>query len=78
MKIPNISEIVKAWKISFNPTPEQQEIAEIRSKICDSCEFKNFKKLTRTFVCDACGCPIAKKIYSPSGPGACPKNKWDI
>jgi len=77
MKIPNIVEIMQAWKISYNPTDEQQEIAEHRAAICDTCEFKEFKKITRNFACGACGCPISKKIYSPKGPTACPKNKWD-
>jgi len=77
MKIPNIVEIMQAWKISYNPTEEQQKIAEARVGICDSCEFKEFKKLTKGFACGACGCPIVKKIYSPN-PASCPKNKWDI
>jgi ribosomal protein L37E len=78
MKIPNIVEIMQAWKIRYNPTDEQQEIAERRAVVCDTCEFKEFKKLTRNFVCGACGCPISKKIYSPKGPTACPKNKWEL
>jgi len=78
MKIPNILEIMQAWKISYKPTPEQQEIAESRAAICDGCEFKEFKKITRNFVCGACGCPIPKKIYSPRGPEECPQDKWDV
>ena len=77
MKIPNIVEIMQAWKISYNPTDEQQQIAEVRAAICDTCEYKEFKKLTRGFACSACGCPIAKKIYSPT-PKSCPKNKWEV
>jgi len=77
MKIPSIVEIIQAWKISYNPTSEQQKIAEVRAAICDGCEFKEFKKLRRGFTCTACGCPIAKKIYSPN-PNSCPKNKWQV
>jgi hypothetical protein len=77
MSIPKILEIMQAWKTSYNPSDEQQALAEDRASICDGCEFKEFKKITRHFVCGACGCPIAKKIYSPRGPEACPKNKWD-
>jgi hypothetical protein len=53
MKIPNIVEIMQAWKIRYNPTDEQQEIAERRAVVCDTCEFKDLKKLTRNFVCGA-------------------------
>lgn len=76
MKIPNIVEIMVAWKRSYNPTPEQQEIAEYRAQICDGCEFREFVHIMKAHKCGACGCPIAKKIYSPQGPDACPKNKW--
>lgn len=76
MKIPNILEIIHAWKISVNPTPEQQALAEERAATCDACEFKEFRKIPRTFVCGACGCPINRKIYTPLGEGACPKGKW--
>jgi hypothetical protein len=78
MKIPNIKEIMIAWHRAANPTPEQKEIAEYRVSVCDTCEFKEFKTLIRSYTCGACGCPISKKIYSPSpGPEACPKAKWE-
>lgn len=76
MKIPSISEIVHAWKISMNPTPEQQEIAESRAAVCETCEAKEFIMLTRTFICGDCGCPIRRKIYTPKGPDGCPREKW--
>ena len=79
MKIPNLLEIAVAWKRAANPTPEQQQVAEHRLSICDVCEHKDFRKLTRTFVCGACGCPLSKKVYSPKpGPQACPEAKWHI
>lgn len=78
MKIPNIKEIIVAWHHAANPTPEQKEIAEYRASICETCEFKEFKTLIRSYVCGACGCPISKKVYSPNpGPDACPKSKWN-
>jgi ribosomal protein L37E len=78
MKIPDIKEIIVAWHRAFNPTPEQKEIAEYRASVCDTCEHKTFKELIRTHICGACGCPISKKVYSPtSGKTACPKEKWD-
>lgn len=76
MNIPDISEIVVAWHRAANPTEEQRETAELRAKICDGCEYKKFMSIARTWKCGACGCPINKKIYSPKGPAACPKNKW--
>ena len=78
MKIPDLLEIAMAWKRAANPTDEQQVIAEQRIEICNGCEHKKFQTLVRSYICDACGCPLNKKVYSPKGPGACPKNKWDI
>lgn len=78
MKIPDIKEIAIAWKRAANPTEEQQAVAEQRITICDGCEHKQFQKVIRAFVCDACGCPLNKKVYSPKGPEACPKAKWPI
>lgn len=78
MKIPDLLEIAVAWKRAANPTEEQQKNAEHRLSICDDCEHKTFSKLSRTFICGACGCPLSKKVYTPKGPEACPKNKWDM
>lgn len=79
MKIPNLVEIAVAWKRAANPTPEQQQVAEQRIQICDGCEHKKFSKLSMSFICGACGCPLSKKVYSPKdGPEACPEKKWPI
>jgi len=79
MKTPNLLEIAVAWTRAARPTPEQQQVAEQRLAICDGCEHKQFRKLTRTFVCGACGCPLSKKVYSPlPGDQACPEAKWPI
>jgi len=79
MKIPNLLEIAVAWKRAANPTPEQQQVAEHRLSICDACEHKQFRTITRNFVCGSCGCPLSKKVYSPKpGPQACPEAKWPI
>lgn len=77
MKAPDLLEIAVAWKRAANPTEEQQQVAEERLNICNDCEFKEFKRMIRSFVCGACGCPLNKKVYSPK-PGniACPKQKW--
>lgn len=78
MKIPDISEIIHAWKIAAKPTPEQQEVAEQRAAICDVCEFKQYKQLVHAYICSACNCPLSKKVYSKKGPTACPKGKWNV
>jgi len=78
MKIPNMLEIAVAWKRAANPTEEQQKIAEHRLSICDSCEHKKFLEITKAYVCGACGCPLNKKVYSPKGLDACPKDKWEM
>lgn len=78
MKIPDIAEIIVAWHRSRNPTEEQKAIAEQRARICDTCEHKKIIDATKTYICGGCGCPIIKKIYSPKGPDACPKQKWII
>lgn len=78
MNIPDLLEIAVAWKRAAKPTEEQQEKAEQRLSICNGCEHKEFRTLLRMYVCDACGCPLNKKIYSPKGPDACPKMKWPI
>ena len=78
MKIPDISEIMVAWARAANPTEEQLEKAEQRAKICDGCEFRTWATVMHTWKCSACGCPLNKKIFSPKGPAACPKEKWTI
>ena len=78
MKIPNLLEIAVACKPAARPTLEQQQVAEHRLSICDGCEHQQFRQVTRMYVCDACGCPLSKKVYSPRGPKACPEGKWPI
>lgn len=68
-------EIAKSWIISMNPTPDQEEKANQRIDICNTCEHK---KTLVVFVCGLCGCPLRKKIYSPGGPETCPAGKWKV
>ena len=70
-------EIAKAWIAAANPTPEQQQIADIRISICDSCPNKKEISHLNTYVCGMCGCPLSKKIFSPlPGEQACPDKRW--
>ena len=70
-------EIAKAWIAAANPTPEQQQIANIRISICDSCPNKKPLPQFNIYSCGLCGCPLDKKIFSPlSGEQACPDKRW--
>ena len=73
----DVIEIINAWKIANNPTPIQEKLAEIRGKICDGCPSKKVitKKLKLATICGECGCPIAKKIFTPKF-NACPLKQW--
>ena len=71
-------EIVNAWIIANNPTKDQEILAENRFSICDSCPSKKVlsDKLKISITCSECGCPIAKKVFSPVF-NACPLKKWE-
>jgi hypothetical protein len=74
----NFIEVATAWIRAFNPTSEQQEIADYRMKICNDCEKKTYLKSIDMFICGECGCPLNKKIFSPKpGLKACPLSKWE-
>jgi len=70
------SEIISAWWIASNPTPEQSETAKKRLEVCMNCEYLE-KSLFFNMKCGECGCPIGKKIFSPVK-GSCRIGKWDI
>ena len=73
-----ISEIVGAWVISINPSPEQKELAEKRYEICLGCEYYGKKRaVTGDEYCKKCLCPIQKKVYTQKKNDTCPLNKWD-
>ena len=69
----NVKEIIEAWSISYNPTPEQKVLANLRGDICDECPSKKMK--LRIPHCKECGCPISKKIFTNSY-NPCPLLKW--
>lgn len=70
------SEIIEAWVVSNDPTPEQYEIAQERIEVCDSCDRRKYIRNIDIHVCGVCGCPLAKKIYVQNGE-KCPLNKWE-
>jgi hypothetical protein len=73
----NFLEIIEAWMIAGNPTKIQKELAYNRAEICESCEFKKeiLKGVKMTTICNECGCPISKKIFT-NNYDPCPKHKW--
>lgn len=70
----NIKEIISAWASKRNPTPEEQSLAEMRYKICETCP-KRVKKFGFE-ICGECGCPLDKKVFTPKREQACPLDKW--
>ncbi len=69
-----IEEIIESYKISFNPSEEQERIAKNRLAICLDCP--SWVKGAIRDYCKECGCTTSKKIYTPKGSDACPLHKW--
>jgi hypothetical protein len=73
-----LREIMGAWRISFNPTEEQKELAENRYAICLTCDqYGKARPVTGDEYCKKCLCPIQKKVYTEKLNDSCPLNKWD-
>jgi hypothetical protein len=72
-----LEEIVKSWATSMNPTKKQQQIADQRATICNTCDFKKYNDVLDFYYCGSCGCPLKGKIHSPVEK-ACPENKWPV
>jgi hypothetical protein len=73
----NYKEIFEAWKISFNPTKKQEELAERRLDVCIGCEYRTeiVKGLKWSALCSDCGCPLNKKVFATTF-NACTQKKW--
>ena len=71
-----LSEIFQSWVVAANPTPEKKLLAEQRIAVCSGCEHISFNKTFNVDTCGLCGCPLAKKVFSPVGPNACPDKRW--
>jgi ribosomal protein L37E len=69
--------IAKAWIIAANPNPEQKLLAESRTSVCSACPHKAYNETIDLYYCSLCGCPLSKKIFSPSGPNECPDKRWE-
>lgn len=70
-------EIFDAWKASFNPTPEQEELAQKRLGVCMGCEYRKevLKGVKWSAYCGDCGCPLNKKVFSKNF-NPCTKGFW--
>ena len=75
----NIKQIIDAWRVAYNPTDIQKELAERRLQICDGCEHKTniTKSIKITHICAECGCPINKKVFTQEY-DPCPLRKWTV
>lgn len=71
-----LKEIFESWKIAYNPTNEQNELAADRLEICSKCEHKVHNETLDLTLCGLCGCPLNKKAFSPK-PNACDVGKWN-
>lgn len=73
----DVFEIFNAWITSLNPTENQLILAQHRAAICKDCEHKLqlVKDLKLAVICNLCGCPIQKKIFSNKN-NPCPLKKW--
>jgi len=78
MPFPDLRDLAVAWVRSFRPTAAQEELAQYRLAICDTCEWKYWRAGHEEYTCRACGCPLLRKVYSARpGRDACPHQKWD-
>jgi hypothetical protein len=70
-------EIYEAWKISFNPTKKQEDLAQKRLKVCIDCEYRSemVKGVKWSALCTDCGCPLNKKVFATTF-NACTQKKW--
>lgn len=74
----DFKKISKAWFDSYFGSDKQKELAIKRAKICETCPSRNvrFEGIDLLTVCDECGCPIKKKIFSDVF-NDCPLKKWE-
>ncbi len=63
-----IKRIAEGWKFLIFPTKENEELANKRADICDSCKYNILH------VCSKCNCPLVAKVRSPDE--ECPEGKW--
>lgn len=70
-------EIFEAWVVSFNPTDIEKELATKRLSVCMGCEQRRevLKGVNWSAYCNACGCPLNKKIFAKMY-NTCPQKKW--
>ena len=67
-------EIAEGWaNYIFN---RQEEVSELRTKICEGCEWHSSKRVTHRpdVHCTKCGCTLAAKTRSLGS--ECPIGKW--
>lgn len=70
-------EIITAYVTKFNPTKEQQELADARIRICNECPNKKHEGKGKLgfWRCGVCGCALSGKIFTRRE-DACPEHRW--
>jgi hypothetical protein len=74
----NFKKIFNAWVTAYKPSENQKLLAEKRNEICEVCPSRKVltTKLDIGVICNECGCPITKKIFSADF-NDCPLKKWE-
>lgn len=73
----SVKEIVISYANRLQASPEKVKRAELRYKVCSTCEF-NKKTILDREKCTKCGCFLQGKIFTDRGPEACPEKKWKV
>lgn len=73
----DLFEIARSWYRAGVHTPEQRALADTRLHVCNDCDQKTQGIIPNFFLCKACGCPLAAKVYSTRGGAECPFGKWE-
>lgn len=89
MDLKKLQAIKQGWGNFLFPSPEIEELANVRAKICSSCDkavddypFKHFLpeekriEIVRGLACGACGCPLSAKIRQVVESCPHPDKKW--
>ncbi len=77
----DVKEITNAWFDSYFSKDNKKLLAKERLEICKMCPsmkdtFQLFGTKLKITICNECGCPIDKKIFSQKF-NACPLKKWE-
>lgn len=69
-----LNEIYDGWKNYVFPSPQIENLAKERAKICVNCKINGKPGMRRNKTCKICGCFIPAKVRSPKS--NCPLKRW--